>query len=356
MKTSFVSNIAVQNAMRATISQGQLEMIKLQQEATTGTYADTGAALGSTSTRSINLKSELGRLENIKDTNSVVTQRLSASQLALDTMRKAADQISSSLLTNAGSDDASRISIAKNDVNAALSSFVAAANTQFNGEFLMSGVNTDVKPLTEYTATSPAKVAYDSALSTFMAANNINTMADFTPAQMSDFITNTLEPMYIDDASTPGDQSRWSQDWSDASDQNMMSRINSSEVVETSTNANSLGVRKFALAAVISSELLASGISSSVRATVSTAAQNYAQQSTTGLIQSSSTLGVSQSRVKASNTLIDAQVKLVKTHITDIEGVDPYEASTRLNTLKTQLETSYTLTAKLQQMSLINYL
>ena len=39
-----------------------------------------------------------------------------------------------------------------------------------------------------------------------------------------------------------------------------------------------------------------------------------------------------------------------------LESVDPYEASTRVNTLLTQIETSYALTARIQQLSLLDYL
>ena len=39
-----------------------------------------------------------------------------------------------------------------------------------------------------------------------------------------------------------------------------------------------------------------------------------------------------------------------------IEGVDPYEAASRVNELTTRLETSYTLTARLQDLSLVRYL
>ncbi|HTO32838.1 MAG TPA: flagellar hook-associated family protein [Pararhizobium sp.] len=348
MKTSFVSNLAVQNAMRITIQQGQLEVIKLQQEVTTGKYADSGAELGASSSRAVNLKNELSRLGNLKETNAVVTQRLSASQMSLETMRKAAEQINTTLIASLGNDDASRLNIARTDINAALDSFVAAANVQFNGEFLMSGINTDVKPLAEYGAGSAAKATFDTALSDFMTTNGIASMSDFTPAQMDDFIETTLEPLYTG--------TQWDTDWSEASDQNVMSRISASEVIPSTTNTNTEGVRKFALAAVLTTELLGANVSSAVRSTINSHAQNYVQQSVTGLIETSSTLGISESRVKKANTSLESQIKLIQTHVNDIEGVDPYEASTRMNTLLTQIETSYTLTSRLQQLSLINFL
>ena len=41
-----------------------------------------------------------------------------------------------------------------------------AVNTSFNGEFLFSGINTDVKPVADYNdpAVSAAKTTFDTAL------------------------------------------------------------------------------------------------------------------------------------------------------------------------------------------------
>lgn len=343
MKTSFVSNLAVQNAMRSTIAQGQLELIKLQQEVTTGKYADAGAALGASTSRAVSLKAELERLSNLKDTNAIVTQRLSASQSALENMRTAADQVNTALIAVLGSEDVMNLNNAKTEISGALSTFVSAVNVQFGGEFLMAGINTDVKPLATYDENSAAKATFDAEVAKFGKP-----LSDFTVDDMKELIDN-VEKLY-----TEGDT--WNKDWSQASDQNIVSRISANETVASTTNANTMGVRKFALATVLTTELLGADVSADVRKTVNSAAQNYIQQASSSLIETSSVLGISEERLKKATTSIEAQTKLVKTHITDIEGIDVYEASTRMNALLTQLETSYTLTSRLQQMSLINYL
>ena len=50
------------------------------------------------------------------------------------------------------------------------------------------------------------------------------------------------------------------------------------------------------------------------------------------------------------------QATLFEKHILDMEGVDPYEASTRVADLLSHIETSYALTARIQQLSLVKYL
>jgi flagellar hook-associated protein 3 FlgL len=249
------------------------------------------------------------------------------------------------------------LKIAQDQTKASMTAFTSAANTSLNGEYLFSGINTDVEPFVAYTPTSPAKASYDAALGTFIAAQPaqvppLSSVAQFTEAQMTDFIENTLAPMF-EEPSVPG--SSWA-DWSSASSQNMTSRISAGEVIQSSTNANTDGMRKFALASVISSELLSVSLSDSVRAVVTEKAVGYMGEAVTGLIGSHSSLGLSQERVKKANTSIEAQTKIMKAHQLDLEGIDAFAASVQLKTLQTQLETSYTLTSRLQQLSLINFL
>ena len=87
MKASFVSNISLQNSMRLTVSKAQKEMVQLQEETVTGRHADVGATLGAKTSRTLNLHRDLQRMESLKSTNALTTQRLAASQQALDDTR-----------------------------------------------------------------------------------------------------------------------------------------------------------------------------------------------------------------------------------------------------------------------------
>ncbi|HET7412807.1 MAG TPA: flagellin, partial [Pararhizobium sp.] len=69
-----------------------------------------------------------------------------------------------------------------------------------------------------------------------------------------------------------------------------------------------------------------------------------------------SQLGVAQARVKKANTALKNQTDIINTQIAGLTSVDKTEAITRVNTLMTQIEASYNLTARIQQLSLVNYL
>ena len=350
MKTSFISNLSMQNSMRSTIASGQAEVMKLQEEIVTGRYADIGLSLGAKTSNSVSLNQDVSRLKTIQDSNALVTQRLSASQLALDMMADSAQNMLEAFISVNGSDDANNLLIARRDVESSLGSYTVAINTSSNGEYLFAGINTSTKPVDDYFAAgSTAKAAFDATFSGYFGFTQSDPQAaGITTAQMDDFITNVLEPEFLGN--------NWKTNWSSASDTNMSSRILKNEVVDSGVNANANGMRYFALAAVIGIELLDSAISSDVRTAVNASAIEYAGMAVTGIDNQRSNLGVSENRVTKANVALSSQIDIITLHLGDIEGVDGYEASTRMQTLLDQVEVSYKLTARIQQLNLMNYL
>lgn len=352
MRISFTSNLSMQNSMRVTVSQAQQQLQKAQTEVSTGTFADQGVALGYQSGRSVDLTTEENRIKAVMDSNSIVTQRLSASQSALTNMSANVQTSLNSMIALSGSNDQSLLSTTTQSLQSQLDAFVGSGNTSANGEFLFSGINTAAQPLQAYSAGSAAKASFNTALSNYMTANGIASMSNFTVTQMQDFVQNKLAPMY-----TAGSASdKWKTDWSTASDTNMTSRISTADTVQSSINANNDGFRKFALASVIGIDLLGSSVNADVRQYVSKTAISYMGEAIAGIDSQKSALGLSQARVKTANDTMTTQVSIVKMAFTKLNEVDAYEASTRVNNLLAQLEASYRMTSLIQKLSLANYL
>lgn len=72
------------------------------------------------------------------------------------------------------------------------------------------------------------------------------------------------------------------------------------------------------------------------------------------LVQSS--LGVTQQRVADANDQIDTQVNFLSKSIDNLEQVDPASVSTQLSQISTALQAAYSLTNKLNSLSILNYL
>ena len=351
MKASFVSNMSLQNAMRLTVSKAQKEMLQLQEETVTGRHADVGATLGAKTARTLDLHRDLQRMESLKSTNALTTQRLAASQEALGKMSESANGAMEVLIALSGITTDDQLELAQKNIGNALSTFTAAANTSFSGEYLFAGINSDVIPFKDYFegAPSAAKTAFDDAFFTHFGFTQTDPgVSSITSADMTAFISS-LETSFLDDT-------YWETNWSNASNENMQSRVSAAETVQSSTNTNTKGMRHMALGLVLGQELLALGISEQTRKTVSDAAIDYMGRAVSGIDSERSKLGISESRVTQANISLNAQITILGTSIKDMEGIDTYEAATRVTTLESQLSLAYTLTSRIQNLSLLNYL
>ena len=77
----------------------------------------------------------------------------------------------------------------------------------------------------------------------------------------------------------------------------------------------------------------------------------------TGLTAISSTLGVSQTRIAAAESATQNSLDVVSARIAAIEGVDPAEAKTRLDTLTTQVaDVLRDHGSKVMQLSILKYI
>lgn len=350
MKTSFISNLSVQSSMRSTINQVQSELIQSQKEVVTGQHYNIGETLGGTTTRALDLRRERDMMDNLMATNSVVTQRLSSSQMALETISDAGQTALNTYVALAGSTDSTQLSTAVQTLTSVVDQFVDAANTSVNGEYIFAGINTDVKPVGDYISDETgARTAFDTAFTGYFGFTKDDAQAEFiTPTQMEDFLEVLVEPMYM---SGP----EWATTWSTASDTPMTSRISRTEVVQSSVSVNEDGFRQLAFASIIGIELLNLPISSDTRAIVSNKAIEYMGKAIYGVDSQRGLLGLSENRVAMANEVLQAQVDIVKLNLDDLEGVDVYEASTKITALTNQMEISYNLTARISELSLVNY-
>lgn len=79
-------------------------------------------------------------------------------------------------------------------------------------------------------------------------------------------------------------------------------------------------------------------------------------ESTSKLANEQAKIGVAEERVENANDRMDFQKEILVGQLSGITDVDAYEAALRLNQLSTSLEASYSATARIQSLSLLNFL
>jgi flagellar hook-associated protein 3 FlgL len=361
MKTSFSSTASIQTSLRQAMAKAQNELVKANEEVTTGVHADMGVTLGATTTRNLDLTRDVMRIDTQLTTNSVAETRLSSSEEAMSTLADVGQDVLDVLTALSGS--VSTLDDAQLSLDSALNTFTDVANTSVSGEYLFSGTNTDVKPITSYTEEdSTFKAAVDAELDQFLLDNGIASAETMSAEDMDTFLTD-LEAKFngTESLSDPphtglAGADFWTTYVSGASDSNMTTRISATEVVDTSTNANSSGFRNFMFATVVAKEFMREDIPEATRAVVTEHASNAIGKSISGINAQRSEVGMSLERVSNSNDALEAQKTIIETHLNDLQGVDAYEASTRVTSLEALLEAAYSLTSRIQQLSLVNYL
>jgi flagellar hook-associated protein 3 FlgL len=348
MKTTFISSQAVSNAMRYQVLSMQQELAKAQTEVTTGKLADPGVTLGSRTGQAVSLSRDVDRLNGLVDSNNLISTRLTATQDALGQINDLTQTFLSALTADKGSGVASTVT--QEAAQTALSSVTSILNTSVNGEYLFAGINTDVQPISDVGADgSLAKQALDTAFQThFGFPPSDPAAANITAADMNNFV----DQLVADQTTDP----EWTNNWSKATDQPITSRISLNETAETSVSANSVGTKKFMLAAAMVSNFMQGNLSEGARDALVDKASDLITDSLTDSASQQAKLGLTQNKVSSATDRIKAQVDLFQRNLIDLEGVDPYEASTKITSLLGQIETSYALTARMQQLSLVNFL
>ncbi len=347
MKTTLVSTLSSSQSLRYSTMRTQVELVKAQKERDTGKVFDSGIALGARTAQTVTFARDIERLNGIVDSNGIVSARLKATQDSLTSMTGIAEQLLGVLTASASGDAAS--SVTRDAGKSALAALTSVLNTPFNGEYIFAGINTDVKPVDSFASGSSAKTAFDAAfLAHFTFSQSDPQAANISAADMENFITTTLEPQFLG--------AGWQANWSSATDQTIVSRIALNETASTSVSGNNDAIRKLAMAAASIGDLFDANLSEAGRNALVNQMVGVVGEAIASLAALQSETGVVEQRVEAASSRIKVQADLFERLIVDTEGVDPYEAATRVSDLLSQLETSYAITARIQQLSLLRFL
>ena len=344
----YISSPSIATSSRLSLMQAQSDLATTQKELTSNALADPGLALGGRSARLVSLSVQQNRLQTITDTNSVATTRLTATNAALDTLRTAATSFLSTLTTASTAGGSSSLA---SGAKSALSALTGALNTSVGGDYIFAGINTDTQPSTAYVQ-SPAsanKQAVDTAFSaTFGTSQNSAAAASISGAAMQSFLDGPFASLFSAGA--------YGTTWSSASDQVITSQISAGETAQTSVGANQEPFRQLAQAYAMVTEFGGGTLSADATKAAVASASALVTKAISGLTNVQAGVGITQSSIATANDSMAAQITLLSTQSGDLDGVDTYALSVKLSSLQTQIQASYELTSKLQQMSLVNFL
>lgn len=333
-------------ALRSATARLQQDLPRLQTEVVTGKFADSGLSLGAESRKLISFHGDIAHVQQLIDTNEQVKTRLVSSQEGMTYLNNLANGLVNAVGIVMGDD--SQYSTAQQSAKNMVAEITSVLNTQVNGVFIFAGLDVENRPMSDYD-TGGGKAAFDAAfLGHFGFTKNDPAAAGITKADIETFLTTVIEPSF--------QGAGWTTDYSSATDEAVTSRISAGVTAETSVSANEEAFRELMMASVVATELFDSNLNSEALIGTSEFVISRAGSAGGDLTKLQGRLGLVENRLERVNQSLSAQQTLLEQFAAELEAVDSYEAGIELNTLLTQVEVSYQITARIKSLSLMNYL
>ncbi len=305
---------------------------RASQEVASGKHADIGQAVRGDFSPLLAIDASLTRLSAFKATATDAAFQTAAQQSAIRGLSQLASGISTQLMGARDVATAAQVNTLAADARGRLGSAVGLLNTQASGRAVFSGQATDTVPLGTgedmltalQTAAAGATTAAQVAAAvttwfadplgygTFYQGNTALTAAPIAPGEEADLSTTAMDPAIRDT------------------------------------------LAGLAMAALLDRGVLASDPQE--RARLAATAGLDLTRSADARITLSARIGTVEAQIEAARTRNSAEETSLGILRSDIGSVDPYEAATRLETIRAQLESLYLVTARVSRLSLTEYI
>jgi flagellar hook-associated protein 3 FlgL len=338
------------------------ELDRLTKEVATGTHADYFRGIGTQASRGIALRTTFSRLSFYKESATVASIQLDGQQQSLGIVKDVAIEVRGKLLSiQNGADDTTPAKLSEGAANF-LEQVRSSLNLALAGRFVFSGPAVDTPPVPDsgdpMDVNTPAgvlhRLKFTAATRMDPDPNNWVARDLKDTAEMQAFLAEVDQVFSDPPANHP--QFSYSVFYDGSTSGKMTARIDEGSEVSLDVRANDPALRNvlkslFVLEAIPSSETSAESYR--------TLAEGLTTTLSGGIYGATNLAAAVGYREQLVNETLDRHgqtEKLVNNTISDLEGVDDYKAASRLTALQQQMEMTYTLTARLNQLSLVNFL
>ncbi|MFT4149354.1 MAG: flagellin [Paracoccaceae bacterium] len=309
------------------------EMQTLSGELTTGIAQDTAAHLGGNVSALAGIETALTRIDAFRSATAQMTLLAQGMQTALDTIGTLATDLGPQLLTAASGSGEQSVDALGADARQRFATAVSALNARVGDKTIFAGVN----------SSGAAVAGAEDILAALSAATAGATTAADVEAAVSAWFDDPAgfsAIAYQGGAARPG------------------VTVAPGETAQLSVTADDPAIREvlkgLAMAALLDTGVLAGD--TAARADLAAAAGEKLAEAETGRAYLAARIGIVEAQVDTAATRNETETSALKVARSDLVSVDSYEASTRLDEAETQLNLLYALTARLGNLSLLEYL
>ena len=311
-----------------------MEMSRLGQELTSGVKSDLGAAMSGDTRPLAGLERSLTGLDAYRTATAEAKIFADTTQATLGRISGALRALQPSLLAIQTGGDSQVLDVAIDAARDSFESIISALNTQVSGRSLFAGTATEEPALR-----SGSDILADLAVLVTGAANatDVETAIDGYFASGGTFQTG---------------------DYLGSGRSRAALKVSSDDEVSLTLRADDAVLRE-TLATLAKSAVLARGVladSPNVRAELARGSGMALLDAERRVIGLQGAVGTTQARIEEIETRNQTERATLEMARNDMIAADPYETASRIEQVEAQLQSLYTITARMARLNLTNYL
>jgi len=342
--------------LRGTVSDTSLALQRAGQELSTGRRADIFGDLGPRASVAISMRAREEDTQAYLMSNKVLENKLQTMLNGVETMRTPVDEVLQTVVLNLET-PAIGASALQTQAQSALDAMIGTLNTSYNGEFIFAGTNSQVQTMTEWrSADADTGLSPESIIASIVGGGPTDAASVAAISAELDQVLSSTHPnaSYNFEASFYNGTTEL--DGLGQPNERITGRLDQGQELHYGVQGNDQAFRDtikgLAMLAAVDVESITD--EDAYRAWMNEAFDALGRGSQ-GLLDVSSEVGFSQSLVEdAKNRLEDLSIVQTK-QIGEYENVDPYEVATRMTSLETQLQASYSVASRLSGLTILDW-
>lgn len=332
-----VGDMAQSYQMRRHNAQLKQTMNALSEELTTGVQSNLGKAVKGDFRALSSIDASLDRIASYTKNADLATIYTSSMQSSLEQVQNLAATSGASLLSASSDIKSASFDVALQEASRNFDSAISALNTKIAGRYVFSGTSTSTQPL----------ASSDTILSSLETAiNGLTTSGDISTAIDAWFDAPQGSGGFMDIAFSGSTETVAGLSISDSQSVDFPATAASQEIRDT--------LKGLATAALVARGSVPDD--DDLRVNLVRGASEQLIASDSALSELRGVVGTVEEQIATAQTSNESEKSSLSIAKNKLIGIDEYDTATALEAVQTQLETLYTLTSRLTQLSLTDYL
>lgn len=362
-----LSTLGMSRRMQSTMTQLQVELTRANDEIATGVHADVSASLGARTGRDISLRNLFDRTDEYLNTTTQLDGRMATMDSAMTSILSAGTDLLAAAATGLGQQSPTGTSL-QIRARGVLDQVVGLLNAAAGNSYLFAGTALDKPPMRNVDGDASGLPAPLQIVKDAIATTTGGSASPTTAAETASVIATldnlfavrdpaTAAPVPLTDTFEGGFYSGTTalQPGGVASAR-ISGRPADSITMAYGVQANDPMMREllegmYMLAAVDTSKMTGTAYPDYIAAAVDKLSRGLGN-----LREATAQLGIQRAQIATLTEQHHTQKTILSIQIDNLEGVDPYEASVRINQLEAQIDATSSATARIADMHLTNYL